>query len=74
MLYRSFLKESKLWTQRRLSAPSRMIAFLFLCMIIIFGIEWCDLANREKNLQFRQSFATGICKYFFFNFSREQCL
>ena len=35
---------------------------MFLCMIIIVGFEYAGLVNREKNLEFRQSFVKGICK------------
>ena len=33
---------------------------MFICMIIIFGFEYAGLVNREKNLEFRQSFVKGI--------------
>lgn len=37
-----------------------MFTLIFVCLIIIFGFEYAGLVNREKNLEFRQSFVKGI--------------
>ena len=39
-----------------------MFTLIFICLIIIFGFEYAGLVNREKNLEFRQSFVKGISK------------
>ena len=44
-----------------------MFSFLFVCMLIIFGFEYAGLVNREKNLEFRQSFVKGISSNNVFN-------
>lgn len=33
------------------------------CFLLIIGFEYAGLSNREKNIEFRQSFIKGICKY-----------
>ncbi len=42
-----------------------MFTLIFICLIIIFWFEYAGLVNREKNLEFRQSFVKGICNFFF---------
>jgi len=41
-----------------------MFTMIFISLIIIFGFEYAGLVNREKNLEFRQSFVKGICNHF----------
>lgn len=37
------------------SAPATMGAFIFLCMLIVFGFETLGLAKKEKNLEYRHN-------------------
>ncbi len=50
---KSFLRKANQYRKRKWSAPTVMGAFIFICMILVFGFETLGIAQKEKNLDYR---------------------